>query len=110
MTQASNTTSQPQASLGKRMLIGTAIGLIVISYFLISSGGGDPAWGRFWMIQPLIITPFAGAMGGLCNYIIFKYHEQFGVTKVVATVLSVLVYIVGLWMGVVLGLNGTMWD
>ena len=110
MTQASNTASQPQASLGKRMLIGTGIGLAVISFFLITSGGGDPAWGRFWMIRPLIVTPFAGAMGGLCNYIIFKYREQFGVNKVLATILSVLVFIAGLWMGIVLGLDGTMWD
>ena len=110
MTLIRNTASQPQASLAKRILVGTGIGLVAISYFLISSGGGDPAWGRFWMIQPLIITPFAGAMGGLCNYIIFKYREQFGVNRVFATILSVLVFIVGLWMGIVLGLNGTMWD
>ena len=110
MTETSNTTSQPVASLAKQMLVGTGIGLAVISFFLITSGGGDPAWGRFWMIQPLIITPFAGAMGGLCNYIIFKYREQFGVNRVVATILSVLVFIVGLWMGIVLGLNGTMWN
>jgi hypothetical protein len=111
MTQTDNSTAQPnQLSLGKRMLIGAGIGLIAIAFFLIPAGEGDPAWGKLWRIKPLLVTPFAGAMGGLCNYFIFQFRNQFGVNRIAAIILSILVFIVGLWMGIVLGLNGTMWD
>lgn len=92
------------------MLVGAGIGLLVISFFLLTAGGGDPAWGRLWMIRPLILVPFAGAMAGLCNYIILHYRHLVGLNKAVAIILSVIVSIVGLWMGIVLGLDGTMWN
>lgn len=111
MTQSNNATSQPlQVSLAKRMIIGAGIGLLVISFFLITAGEGNPAWGPLWRIRPLIVVPFAGAMGGLCNYYIFYFRNQFGINKAIATILSVLVCIIGLWMGIVLGLDGTLWD
>jgi hypothetical protein len=111
MTQTNNSTSQPNRfSLAKRMLAGAGIGLLVISFFLISAGQGDPAWGPLWRIRPLILVPFAGAMGGLCNYLIFNFPALAGLNKIVATVLSVIVFIVGLWMGIVLGLDGTLWN
>ncbi len=33
-----------------------------------------------------------------------------GVAKVLATIFGILVYIIGLWMGSVLGLDGTLWN
>jgi hypothetical protein len=105
-----STQQLPSISLGKRMLIGAIIGLVVISYFLILSHGGDPAWGKYWMIRPLIVTPFAGAMGGLCNYVIIRYHQHYRIPKILAYIATALVFIVGLWMGIILGLDGTMWN
>jgi hypothetical protein len=111
MTQSNNSTSQPlRVSLAKRMMTGAGIGLLLISFFLISAGDGKPEWGQFWRIRPLIMVPFAGAMAGLCNYFIFYFRNQFGVNKVIATMVSVLVSIIGLWMGFVLGLDGTLWN
>jgi hypothetical protein len=91
------------------MLVGAVIGFLAISLFVFP-GEPNPEWGKFWIIRPLIVVPFAGAMGGLCNYIIMNNRERFGVSKIVAIVLSVIVAFVGLWMGIVLGLDGTMWD
>lgn len=111
MTQTDNSTSQPnQASSGKRMLVGAWIGLLLISLFLLSADEPDPAWGKGWMIRPLIIVPLAGAIGGLCNYFIIRFHSQFGINKIIAMILSVIVFIFGLWVGAVLGLDGTMWN
>lgn len=62
------------------------------------------------MIRPLITVPLAGAMGGLCSYFIIHFHNKVGVNKAFTMVLSVIVFIIGLWLGAVLGLNGTMWD
>lgn len=111
MTQTSNSTSPfSQASLTMRMIVGGAIGLAVISLFVFGVDQPNPEWGKYWMIRPLIITPLAGAMGGLCNYLLINFRSVIGVNKTVAVILSVMVFIIGLWMGVVLGLDGTMWD
>ena len=92
------------------MLVGAAIGLSVISLFIFPIADPDPAWGKLWMIRPLIVVPFAGAMGGLCNYFILHFHNQFGVNKIVAIIVSFIVFLMGLWMGIILGLDGTLWD
>lgn len=92
------------------MLVGAGIGLALISLFLLSAGEPNPAWGKLWMIRPLIIVPFAGAMGGLCHHFIMHFHRQAGIHKVIAVIVSVLVFLIGLWLGIVLGLDGTMWD
>jgi len=111
MIQTSNSTSQlNKVSLSKRILAGAAIGLGLISFFLISAGKPDPLWGKFWMIRPLIIVPFAGAMGGLCNYLIINYRHVVGLNKAVAVIISVVVALIGLWIGIILGLNGTLWN
>ena len=106
------TTSSGQfskSSLSKRMLIGAAIGLAVISFFVLSANGGNPEWGRFWMIRPLLLVPFAGAMGGLVSYFMGQLADINGWNKVLVTIFSAIVFIIGLWMGIVLGLDGTMW-
>ncbi len=111
MTQSNNSTSLPhQVSLVKRMLVGAGIGLLLISLFLFSTDEPNPEWGKLWMIRPLIIVPLAGAMGGLCNYFIVHFHSMVGVNKTIAMLLSVIVFIIGLWLGIVLGLDGTMWN
>ena len=92
------------------MLIGAIIGLMVISYFLIAARGGNPEWGKFWMIRPLIVEPLAGATAGACNYFLVHYRGLIGLNKTIAIIISVLVSIIGLWMGIVLGLVGTMWN
>ena len=111
MTQKDNLTSQPsQASVVKRMAIGAATGLVLISLFLFSAGQPNPEWGKFWMIRPLVIVPLAGAMGGLCNYFLVHFHSRAGINKTFAMMLSVIVFIIGLWLGTVLGLDGTYWN
>ena len=110
MTKTNNSTLQTHHSLIKRIIMGAAIGLLLISLFLLSAGEPDPAWGKLWILRPLIIVPLAGAIGGLCNYFIMLFHNHFGVNRIIATILSVTVFIIGLWLGIVLGLDGTMWN
>jgi heme A synthase len=111
MARSGNSTAHlNEASLVKRMLAGAGIGLLLISLFLLSAGKPDPEWERLWMIRPLIIVPLSGAMGGLCNFFILQFHQRAGLNKVLAMIISVIVFIVGLWLGTVLGLDGTMWS
>lgn len=102
--------SQSQLSAGKSMLIGAMIGLMLISLFVFGVDDPKPEWGKFWMIKPLIITPLAGAMGGLFFYFMNYISSKGGINKTLAIILSIIVFIIGLWLGIVLGLNGTMWD
>ena len=112
MTHPNNQTQQPedQFSFANPMLIGAAIGFILISVFLFSVKHPNPEWGKFWMVKPMIMVPFAGAMGGLFYYFMDYLSSTQGFNKTVAILLSFIVYIVGLWLGSVLGLNGTLWN
>lgn len=113
MTSTNNLTSQQThhpASLSKRLLQGGTVGLILISIFLLGAGDPDPEWGKLWMIRPLVIVPLAGAVGGAFYYLMDGLRYRGVWAKIGANILSLLVYIVILWIGTVLGLDGTMWD
>ena len=112
MTQesSSQTKTSPQAILFKRMMVGAGIGLVIISVFLLMAPKGNPEWPDYWYIRPLITVPYAGAMAGLFYYLMDRLRKQGGWKMVVANTLSVLIFIIGLWMGTVLGLAGTMWN
>jgi hypothetical protein len=111
MTAKNNlTTPLNTAVLVRRMLIGAAIGLVIILFFVLGTKNPQPEWGKYWMVRPLIITPLAGAMAGLCNYFLDSLRNQGGSKKIIANILMVLIYAIGLWMGTILGLDGTLWD
>src|SRR3954470_5741677 len=109
MTQETNLRTQPDysASLGKRMLLGAMIALILIVIFLLQVREANPAWGNLRMIKPLIIVPLAGAAGGVFYYLMDHLRYKRGWKKAVAIILSLIGYIVVLWIGTVLGLDGT---
>ena len=95
--------------LVKPILIGAGIALLVISFFVFGVDHPRPEWGKFWQIRPLIVTPLAGAMGG-AFYALMDYQSSRGFNRTLAILLSIIVYAVGLWLGTVLGLAGTMWN
>lgn len=98
------------APLYKRMLQGAAIALVLIILFLASADEADPAWPKFWMIRPLIIVPIAGAMGGAFHFFLDDLRSQGGWRKTLAILLSIVGFLIALWMGTILGLDGTMWN
>ena len=111
MTQQNELQNQPKHSLSlvKPILTGAGIALLVISFFVFGVDAPRPEWGKFWMIKPLIITPLAGAVGG-AFYAFMAYQSSRGLNRTVAIILSITVYLIGLWLGIVLGLNGTLWN
>lgn len=111
MTHANNLTAQhgTPGSLTKRMLIGAAVGLAVILFFVLQVNHPHPEWGRFWMIRPLLITPLAGAMAGLFSYFMAWLHREYAWNKILTVTLSTIVFVIGIWMGIILGLDGTLW-
>lgn len=99
-----------RGSLNKRMVQGAMIGLILISAFLISAGNGRPEWGNWWMIRPLIVVPFAGAVGGAIYYYMDQVRSKGGWNRIVADLISIIIFLIGMWMGSILGLSGTYWN
>lgn len=97
-------------SIAKRMLSGAVIGLILISFFVFSVNNPDPDWGKYWRIRPLIITPLAGAFGMLSFYFKDFIHPQGKLAGALVLFFSFLAFFVALWLGTVLGLDGTLWD
>lgn len=112
MTQKNNLTAQPvhAAPLGKRMLLGAGIALFLITIFLLGTGEPNPQWGKLWMIRPLVIVPLAGAMGGVFYYYMNHLHFHGRWKRTLVNLLSLIVYIIALWLGTVLGLDGTLWN
>jgi len=94
----------------KRAIIGAVINFLLISLFLAGADYRDPSWPALWFIRPLIIVPFAGAVGGIVFHLKDYIAQQLEWNKHVVTVLCLIIYVVGLWMGFVLGLDGTYWD
>lgn len=58
----------------------------------------------------MIITPLAGAMGGLFFHFMTHVSSRGSLNKTLAIIVGLFVFLVALWLGVVLGLDGTMWD
>lgn len=115
MTQKANLSTQPvhRAPLGKRMLQRAAIALVLIFIFLFPGGWftlhAKPEWSKLWMIKPFITVPIAGAMGGLFYYFMDHLRYQSGWKNILAIFISLIGYIVALWLGTVLGLKGVWW-
>jgi len=92
------------------MLQGAAIALVLIALFLSGVDHPNPNWPKLWMVKPLIIVPVAGALGGVFYYYMDHLRYQGGWKKTLAILFSVIGYVVILWLGTVLGLNGTLWN
>jgi hypothetical protein len=98
------------SALRKRMLLGAGIGLVMISFFVIGTGKGNPAWGDYWRVKPLLLTPFLGAIIGACFDVTEPLRRIEGWLGKLFFILSLLGYFIGLWMALVLGSAGTMWN
>lgn len=96
-------------SMIKAMLIGGSIGLLIILFF-ITGAQTQPHWPELWKIRPLIITPLAAVLGGGLAYVATTWLKRLGVNNIIAIILSFIGFIIALWMGIVLGLDGTLWD
>ena len=97
------------ALAARPIYIGAAIGFVLIILYLAVSTP-DPLWGKLWMIKPLLIVPVAGALGGAFYYLMDILSGVGILNRKLAVLLSLTVYIIGLFLGAVLGLDGTLWN
>ncbi|MFN5218431.1 MAG: hypothetical protein ACK5CL_06660 [Sphingomonadales bacterium] len=91
-------------------LTGYVVGLGVISLFISGLDNPKPEWDKYWMIQPLVITPIFSAFGSLALLLpdFLKIISPW--KRLLALLAGLFIYMLLLWTGIVLGLVGTMWD
>jgi hypothetical protein len=91
-------------------LTGYVVGLGVISLFISGLDNPKPEWGKYWMIQPLVITPIFSAFGSLALLLpdFLKIISPW--KRLLALLAGLFIYMLLMWTGIVLGLAGTMWD
>lgn len=99
--------------LGKRALQGAGIALVLVTLFMtflaVFSEGELNL--RIELIVPLLTVTFAGACGGVYFYLVDFLRKNGGWKKALANISSTLVYIVGLYMSLVIGLALIgLWD
>ena len=93
-----------------RMLIGALIGLAVISFFVFSVNNPPTEWGEYWRVKPLIITPLVSALGFLSYYLKDFINPKSDAGKIIVFLISFIAFVITLWLGTVLGLDGTLWN
>lgn len=97
-------------SMARYALIGGIIGLTLITIFLLGVKHADPSWPKYWQIRPLVIVPLATAGGGLFVYFMTSLFNNNTWTRILAIIVGIVGFIISLWMGTVLGLDGTLWN
>lgn len=98
-----------QGHLSQYTVTGGVIALFFILAFLLPAGNPKPQWGSYWMVKPLLLVLVSGMAGGALYYLIISRLSS-RITKIPATVLGIIMFLVTVWLGIVLGLNGTYWD
>jgi hypothetical protein len=93
----------------KRALAGAALGLALITLF-IWGVPTKPGWSAYWKIRPMVIVPIACAGGLAFSCLLDGFRKKGGWKAAMAILASILVFIIALWMGTVLGLDGTLWN
>jgi hypothetical protein len=93
-----------------RSLAGAFIALAFISLFVLGVDNPDPSWHHTWWVRPIVVTPIAGAAGGLFFHFMYEVGKAATWKKIVLTGVGFIGYVIATWMGLVLGLAGTMWN
>lgn len=96
--------------VGKNMFIGAVIGLIVISSFVFTVNQPDPSWGAVWRIRPLILTPLITAFGMLAFLLKDFVSPNTRTKQILVFLFSMACFFISLWLGIILGLDGTLWN
>lgn len=112
MTQTTDRTTPPlhQSFFTRHLLQGAVVALILILPFLLPSGDPQPDWPTLWRIKPLLVVPFSGALGGLFCQFMQHRRNAGGWKGAIAYLASLAGYMLVVWLGIMAGLNSTLWD
>lgn len=98
------------STLIKFAIAGAVIALILISLLIFSVNTPKPEWGQHWYIRPLIVTPFITSIGGIALYLLNLKDFKSKILNLILLIMSILTFFFFLWIGTILGLDGTLWN
>lgn len=96
-------------TLIKTLLMSFAIGFFVITMMIFPIQNPKPEWGENWKIKPLIIVPLMSVIGSIPFYFTLIRKFKSSSNKFYSTIAAILLFLICLWLGIILGLNGTLW-
>ncbi|MBK9291098.1 MAG: potassium transporter KefB [Bacteroidetes bacterium] len=102
-------TLQPK-SIFRHLVAGWAIGMVVVSFFILTADSPHPEWGAFWMVRPLILTPLISATGMLAFFLRSLAEPKSKIGNTLLFFSGLMLYPIALRVGIVLGFDGTMWN
>ena len=91
-------------------LLGATISLIIMYSFISSIQIPSPNWGTYWQFKPLILGPIIAGLGMILAYMALKYMMTLKLPKILSYLFALIIFIIILWVSMVLGFNGTLWD
>ncbi len=97
-------------SFVKILMLGFTLGLFIATLFIYSVPFPKFSWGPNWMVKPLILVSLISAIGSIPFYYANQYDAPHPKNKILTYILSAVVLIICIWIGVVLGFKGTLWD
>ncbi|BCY29398.1 potassium transporter KefB [Flavobacterium okayamense] len=98
------------STLIKFAITGAVIALILISLLIFSVNTPKPEWGQHWYIRPLIVTQFVTSIGGIALYLLNLKDFKSKILNLILLICSILIFVFFLWIGTILGLDGTLWN
>lgn len=95
-------------ALWKRALQGAGLAIVLLATFLTIVGAIDDGT---WVMVPMLTIAIAGGCGGIFYHLANFLRIQNGWNKTVVVAICVIVYCIGLWLGLVYGLSLVgLWD
>jgi hypothetical protein len=91
-------------------LAGFFIATGVLLLFLIGADPPNSDWASNWFLRPAIILPLAGLTGGFCAGVLSALLRVKVIGLYLAIAIGILIFLLALWMGIVLGFDGTYWN
>jgi ABC-type dipeptide/oligopeptide/nickel transport system permease subunit len=96
--------------LFKRAILGAVIGLAIILFFVLGVKNPKPEWGQYWIARPIIVTPLVVALAGASTSFLESLRQEGRLKQIIVYILTGIIYVFGLWFGIIAGLAGTLWD
>ncbi len=98
-------------SVTTAIVLGFGVAFILVSALILSVNAPNPVWGKNWFVKPILLTPVIAAPGGGVFYLISRISfENQLLFKLLKALLCLLAYIFFLWIGTIIGFNGTLWN
>lgn len=98
------------STLIKFAIAGAFLALILISLLIFSVNTPKPEWGQHWFIRPIIVAPIIASIGGISMYLVNLGEFESKLLNLLLFLFSIVLFLFFLWIGIILGLDGTLWN